>query len=91
MPCCLPDCTLRFAASSLRRRWNSPGSNPGLGKVDSAFHPFSGLRKEFQAYLETKTLRVSLQTYHLIGTSTHAAQCPMGRVHWDGHSRPWPS
>ncbi|GFV74946.1 hypothetical protein TNCV_1041841 [Trichonephila clavipes] len=56
----------------------SPGSIPGLGKVDSAFHPYcSGSIKEYQACLGTKTLRVSLQTDLLNGTSAAAPQCPM--------------
>ncbi|GFW53125.1 hypothetical protein TNCV_3293731 [Trichonephila clavipes] len=53
------------------------GSTLGLGKVDSAFHLFSGSINEYQACLGTKTLRVSLQTDHLIETSAHAPQRPM--------------
>ncbi|GFV87306.1 hypothetical protein TNCV_4032781 [Trichonephila clavipes] len=53
------------------------GSILGLGKVDSACHPFSGSINEYQACLGTKTLEVSLQTDHLIGTSAHAPQRPM--------------
>ncbi|GFX41215.1 hypothetical protein TNCV_2219131 [Trichonephila clavipes] len=54
-----------------------PGSIPSLGKVDSAFHPFSGSINEIQACLGTKTLWILLQTDHLIGTSVHAPQRPM--------------
>ncbi|GFW67572.1 hypothetical protein TNCV_3392431 [Trichonephila clavipes] len=37
----------------------------------------SGSINEYQAYLGTKTLGVSLQTDHLIETSAHAPQRPM--------------
>ncbi|GFX00743.1 hypothetical protein TNCV_4577101 [Trichonephila clavipes] len=30
------------------------GSNPGLGKVDSAFHPYSGSIFEYQAFVGTE-------------------------------------
>ncbi|PRD36885.1 UNVERIFIED_CONTAM: Tbx20 [Trichonephila clavipes] len=43
----------------------------------SAFHPFSGSIKEYQACLGTKTQGVSLQTVHMIGTSAYAPQRPM--------------
>ncbi|GFV81119.1 hypothetical protein TNCV_2271031 [Trichonephila clavipes] len=49
-----------------------------LGKINSTFHPYcSGSINEYQACLGTKTLGVSLQTDHLIGTSAHAPQRPM--------------
>ncbi|GFX36646.1 hypothetical protein TNCV_580251 [Trichonephila clavipes] len=53
------------------------GSILGLGKVDSAFDPFSGSINEYQAFLGTKILEVSLLTDHLIGISAPALQCPM--------------
>ncbi|GFV55297.1 hypothetical protein TNCV_5010441 [Trichonephila clavipes] len=56
-----------------------PGSIPGLSKVDSAFHPFSGSIK-YKACLETKTLKVSLQSDHLIGTSAHALSAQWSRI-----------
>ncbi|GFX05464.1 transposable element Tcb2 transposase [Trichonephila clavipes] len=52
-------------------------SNPGLGKVDSAFHPFSESINEYHACL---TLGVSHQTDHLTGTSTHAPQDTRRRI-----------
>ncbi|GFU77249.1 hypothetical protein TNCV_4126261 [Trichonephila clavipes] len=55
----------------------SPGSIPGLGKVDSSFHPFIGSINEYQACLESKILGASLQTDHLIWTFAHAPQRPM--------------
>ncbi|GFY05172.1 hypothetical protein TNCV_3270441 [Trichonephila clavipes] len=36
-----------------------PDSNPELGKVDSAYHPFSGSINEYQAFLGTKRCWVS--------------------------------
>ncbi|GFV68690.1 hypothetical protein TNCV_2170611 [Trichonephila clavipes] len=54
-------------------RFLSTGSILRLGKVDSAFHLFSASIKEYQAWLGTKTLRVSLQ----IETSAYAPQRPM--------------
>ncbi|GFV62986.1 putative LOC100569746 [Trichonephila clavipes] len=56
------------------------GSILGLGKVNSDLHPFSGSINEYQACLETKTLGVSLQTDHLIVTSAHVPQRPMGTI-----------
>ncbi|GFW94746.1 histone-lysine N-methyltransferase SETMAR [Trichonephila clavipes] len=54
------------------------GSNPGLGKVDQAFHPFSGLINEYQAFLGAKHWG-SRQTDHLTRTSAHAPQGPWRR------------
>ncbi|GFV67037.1 hypothetical protein TNCV_357221 [Trichonephila clavipes] len=48
------------------------GSHSGLGKVDSAFHHFSGSINEYQAGSETKQWVVSRQTDHLTETSAHA-------------------
>ncbi|GFW13628.1 hypothetical protein TNCV_1210941 [Trichonephila clavipes] len=48
------------------------GSNPGQGKVDSAFHSYSGSKKGEPSLLGNLTLRVSRQTDHLTGTSAHA-------------------
>ncbi|GFX61018.1 hypothetical protein TNCV_2366961 [Trichonephila clavipes] len=53
-------------------------SFPGLGKADSAFNLYSiGSINEYQACFGSKTLGVSLQTDHLIGTSAHTPQRPM--------------
>ncbi|GFU35236.1 hypothetical protein TNCV_340061, partial [Trichonephila clavipes] len=52
-----------------------PGSIPKLGKVDSTFHPYGCESiNEYEAYLETLTLGVPLQTDHLIRTSAYAPQ-----------------
>ncbi|GFX25704.1 hypothetical protein TNCV_1205811 [Trichonephila clavipes] len=54
-------------AELLVHRTSTPqvrGSNPGLGKVDSAFNPFGGSR----------------QTDHLTGTPAHAPQSPWSRI-----------
>ncbi|GFS58256.1 hypothetical protein TNCV_4916511 [Trichonephila clavipes] len=54
------------------------GSINGLRKVDSAFHPRSiGSMNEYQACFGSKTLKVSLQTDHQIGTSVRVPQRPM--------------
>ncbi|GFV65819.1 hypothetical protein TNCV_746721, partial [Trichonephila clavipes] len=54
------------------------GSKNGQRKVDSAFHPrYIGSINEYQACFGSKTLKVSLQTDHQIGTSVHAPQHPM--------------
>ncbi|GFW60771.1 transposable element Tcb2 transposase [Trichonephila clavipes] len=52
------------------------GSNPELGKIDSAFHPFSGSIKRAPSLLDNLTLGVSRQTDHLTRTSAHAPQGP---------------
>ncbi|GFY17410.1 hypothetical protein TNCV_658231 [Trichonephila clavipes] len=51
------------------------GSNPFLGKVDSAFQPFSRSINEYQASAWELNTGVSRQTDHLTGTSDHAPQC----------------
>ncbi|GFV54704.1 APP_N domain-containing protein [Trichonephila clavipes] len=66
------------SSGSVSRFHTCPGSIPGLGKVNSTFHPYcSGSINEYQARLGTETLGVSLQTDHLIRTSAHALQRPM--------------
>ncbi|GFU88992.1 hypothetical protein TNCV_2894401 [Trichonephila clavipes] len=45
-----------YLAEWLVHRASTPqvrGSNPGLGKVDSAFHPFGGSIKEYLTPLQT--------------------------------------
>ncbi|GFU76859.1 transcription factor Sox-6 [Trichonephila clavipes] len=49
----------------------------GLGKIDSAFHLFSGSVNEYQACLGTKPWGFSLETDHLIETSALAPQRPI--------------
>ncbi|GFW89922.1 hypothetical protein TNCV_4196101 [Trichonephila clavipes] len=46
-----------------------------MGKVDSAFHPFSGSINEYQACLGSE-LRASSQTDHLTDTSAYAPRHP---------------
>ncbi|GFV77270.1 hypothetical protein TNCV_445001 [Trichonephila clavipes] len=55
-----------YGASTLQVR----GSMLGLGKLSSAFRPFSGSINEYQDCLGTKHFN------HLIGTSAHAPQRP---------------
>ncbi|GFW12976.1 hypothetical protein TNCV_3329081 [Trichonephila clavipes] len=50
-------CVVVYNASKSQVR----GSNPGLGKVNSAFHPFSGSIKENQACLETEHWRLHVK------------------------------
>ncbi|GFS63671.1 hypothetical protein TNCV_1922351 [Trichonephila clavipes] len=64
-----------YRASTLQIR----GSNPGLCKVDSAFHPFSGLINEYRVCLGTKHWGISCQTHHLTGKSALAPQRPSSR------------
>ncbi|GFV36078.1 DUF4817 domain-containing protein [Trichonephila clavipes] len=49
-------------------------ATPGLVKVDSSFHPFSGSIVSSKRFLESLTLGVSRQTNHLTGTSAYASQ-----------------
>ncbi|GFX05484.1 hypothetical protein TNCV_1008061 [Trichonephila clavipes] len=56
-----------------------PRLNPGLGKVDSAFHPFSRSIK-LPSLLGNLTLGVSRQVDHQTGTSAHSPQSPRSSV-----------
>ncbi|GFU00720.1 uncharacterized protein TNCV_4818771 [Trichonephila clavipes] len=53
------------------------GYIPGLGKVDSAFHPYCSWSINEYHKLAWGPKQISLQTDHLIGTSAHASQHPM--------------
>ncbi|GFY35212.1 hypothetical protein TNCV_5045861 [Trichonephila clavipes] len=55
------------------------GSNPGLGKVGSAFHPFNGSITEYQACLGKEHCDVRGKTDHLTGSSDVAPQCSRSR------------
>ncbi|GFV73655.1 hypothetical protein TNCV_3200301 [Trichonephila clavipes] len=52
------------------------GSNTGLGKVDSAVHPFSGLINEYRACLGTEHYGFRVRD-HLAETSANAPPAPM--------------
>ncbi|GFX68604.1 hypothetical protein TNCV_1800171 [Trichonephila clavipes] len=56
-----------------RRVWSS---KTRLGKIDSAFQPFSESINEYQASLGTKYNWVSRQTDHLTETAAHTLQRP---------------
>ncbi|GFU70104.1 uncharacterized protein TNCV_2752391 [Trichonephila clavipes] len=68
-----------LSGSVLRFHTTSPGSTPGLGKVNSTFRPYcSGSINEYQKLArELKHWGVSIQTHHLIGASAHEPQRPM--------------
>ncbi|GFX18721.1 hypothetical protein TNCV_3018791 [Trichonephila clavipes] len=79
---------VKLKGLTLETQWSSgsewgfhitgPDSFLGLGKVDSAFHPYcSGSINEYQAGLGASTLGVSLQTDHMIETPAHAPQRSM--------------
>ncbi|GFY15522.1 hypothetical protein TNCV_1573331 [Trichonephila clavipes] len=53
-----------------------PVFRPQLDKVDSAFHSFSGMIKEYKACLGTKLWGVSRQIDHLTVASAFAPKCP---------------
>ncbi|GFT38985.1 uncharacterized protein TNCV_3690771 [Trichonephila clavipes] len=58
-------------------------SSPRLGKVDSAFHPFSGSIKRVPSLcLGTKQWEFSRQTDHLPETSDHAPQRSRSLYQW---------
>ncbi|GFS85842.1 hypothetical protein TNCV_2973771 [Trichonephila clavipes] len=61
---------LAYRASKPQVRFLFPG-------WERSTQPFSRSINEYQACLGTKTLEVSLQTDHLIGTSARAPQHPM--------------